>query len=356
MRKTKLIWLLFFSILLLVACEGEEEVEEVVEEPFLSITEEEIAEGWRYIPELGMKMKIPNAWFEPESAIFSYYERQGPVKSWTWSYIPFDKFEVYQKMNPDFVPLRDTALQQRVEEGFFPFLRPIIQYSIVDKTEIGEEERPKKYLEGDTIQTLEETEKYLYAISRWDSYQMSGMSEGSQEAYLTYIQNADEIKDQVETGRVLTDEEYFLFLEPLTFTSLTAEGDEITEQVFQNHRYSIVMLWSGTREGCRRDWDIWRELSPWMEEENIGFYGVVLPSRKASQWDLVTPNHLDFTQIIANEPWKGIANHVRYVPTYLLVDDQGRILRVPDNRGSAEKWQLWLEKTLEELETDNQEV
>lgn len=316
MKKTIFSFYLIAMILLL-GCSGDNVAQNSAVKPISG----EVEDGWSVDRLMGMQYKVPETWTKEESTMVDYRIRGEGYIGRRWDFVPIKLLSTYEDIKIS--NRADIEGFKKVEQGFWPLMRPVFQLTLVDKA--AGEFKAENIIGTHINKVLLETDKYYYIASYWEVDKDKGLSAEDFKTYQNNLEEAQGPKMQVVTGEPLTQEYAFNSGMTLKFQSGTKDGLGATEEIFKGKPKTLLFIWSGKGEAVTKSHEYWKTNEKWGE---IPVVGVVLPDRNNSQEELLKDTGNTIPMIIADEQWDELADLITTVPTYLVVGEDGTILEM----------------------------
>lgn len=137
------------------------------------------------------------------------------------------------------------------------------------------------------------------------------------------------------------------------FTSVTTEGEDVTEEIFKNSRITMINMWGTFCSPCINEMPDLEKISKEYDKEEFQLIGIVSDSMDKDDpklKDIIEKTGVTYTNIMNSESLvKVIMNAVQAVPTTVFVDSEGNIVHVEVGGKSYDVWKNIIDNVLENV-------
>lgn len=135
------------------------------------------------------------------------------------------------------------------------------------------------------------------------------------------------------------------------FTSVTHEGDEVTEEIFAQADLTMVNIWGTFCSPCIKEMPELGELAKEYADKGVQIVGIIADIEEAGDeivQMIIDKTGADYTHIVASEDLKkNLLNRTQAVPTTYFVDKEGNIVGTPlEGARDKETWKGVIEEKL----------
>ena len=137
------------------------------------------------------------------------------------------------------------------------------------------------------------------------------------------------------------------------FTSVTTEGEEVTEKIFSNSEVTMINMWGTFCSPCINEMPDLEKISKEYEKEQFQLIGIVSDSMDKDDpkvKNVIEKTGVTYTNIMNSDSLvQVIMNAVQAVPTTVFVDSEGNIIHVEVGGKDYDGWKNIIDKVLENV-------
>lgn len=137
------------------------------------------------------------------------------------------------------------------------------------------------------------------------------------------------------------------------FTSVTTEGEDVTEEIFKESEVTMINMWGTFCSPCINEMPDLEKISNEYDKEKFQLVGIVSDSMDKDDpkvKDVIEKTGVTYTNIMNSDSLvKVIMNAVQAVPTTVFVDSEGNIIHVEMGGKDYETWKNIIDKVLENV-------
>ena len=137
------------------------------------------------------------------------------------------------------------------------------------------------------------------------------------------------------------------------FTSVTTEGEDVTEEIFKNSEVTMINMWGTFCSPCINEMPDLEKISKEYDKKEFQLVGIVSDSMDKDDpkvKNVIEKTGVTYTNIMNSESLvKVIMNAVQAVPTTVFVDSEGNIIHVEVGGKDYDSWKNIIDNVLENV-------